>query len=895
MPKSLDNQLAYSGGEWSPLLDARIDHPKYSSACRQMQNMIALKNGGATRRPGTIFKAACKYQNTDIRQYATRLMEFQYSPTTSFILEFGHQYIRFYSNQQQVVLSLGAVSAWVALTPYVVGNYVKDGGIIYYCISAVTSAIAPAGDPGHWVAQSIYEIPSPFNGRQFYGPSIYEIDVWRLIPCQINDVVYLVHPSYPPYKLERLADTNWVLSLVDFNVPALLDPNPTGILLAATATTGAVTLNASAPAWAGATYYSVGRSVSNGGLLYTCIVAHVSNVFATDLAAGFWRLETIFTAGNVGASFQVGHIRNSSAITQALTGNGTSATIEAEGECSLETYGTWSATVDLERSDDGGTTWYKVRTVVSLNDHNTSIPITVDGVALFRLVVSNYTASVGTPRATFTIVSGIAYGLVKITGYNNAYQVTGVVATRLASTNTTTIWSEGAWSPRRGFPQAITAFQQRMIYGGSSYEPQRIWGTKTDDLENFDLGDQTKATDSIAFDLAAVGRGRIQWLIGQVDLFVGFSAAEWIVNAGQGSFGGSNEPITATAINAGEHSAWGSAEGIPPALVGNAVLYPQRAARTMQQMVFSVYTNKYMSSDLTSLSEHMFGVGIAQLAYQPQFRNQSIVWAVTKGGALCGMTYEMQEQVYAWHRHISNYNADIDAIDYFESVASIDGQGDQDDEVWVIVSRPGGRYVELVNPNNWETAGGSSKGIAKPDMKLAIYVDSAITVAYPVSNVITGLDHLNDLNVIGLLNGNMTFGPYLVAGGSITIDGFVPGGSDILQIGLPINYAVQGMRLDVDGRAGIIVGVTKALSKVFLRVFNSLGGKVKGNGLKEIPINYRPQALPIDQGPPLFTGEKEVIPESTQTDDPIMVIQGSDPLPLTLLATTVRVGITGSA
>jgi len=737
-----------------------------------------------------------------------------------------------------------------------------------------------------------------YNGRQAVGPSIYEIDIWRIVPCQINDVIYLVHPDYPVYKLERFADTDWRLSQVAFLTPALIDQNATGVLITPGALIGTTTLTASASAWAGAVYYLIGQSVSSGGSLYTCVMEHTSSVFATDLANGKWRLETIFTSGNVGGFFQLGYIRNAANVQLTLAANGTSAVLEASGECEFTTYGSWAATVDLERSDDYGATWYKIRTISSLSDHNGNIAIKIAGVAQFRMVVTNYTASVGAPRAVFNVISSVAYGLAKVTVYTSAVLVTVDVLSRFYASSATQFWSEGAWSNRRGFPQAVTAFQQRFIYGGSSHEPQRIWGTQTNDIENFALGDQTLASDGLAFDLAAVGRGRIQWLIGQVDLFVGFSGAEWIVNAGAGAYGGSNDPITAQAINAGEQSSWGSAEGVPPALVGNNVLYTQRAGRTLQAITFSVYTNKYQSADLTSLSEHLFGAGIRQIAYQPQFRSQSIIWVVSESGALCGMTYDSQSEVYAWHRHISAFaenGSNPSSINFIESVACIDGQGDDDDEVWVVVDRPNGRMIELINPINWETAADPVKGIKQPSMSLAIYVDSAITVLAPGSNVISGLTHLNGMDVIGLLNGNMTFGPLTVIGGQITIADYVAAASDIIHVGLPIHYEVQGMRMDNGGNSGLLIGVTKAISRVYLRLFNSLSGKVVGNGLKEIPIQYRTQALPLNVGPALFTGQKEVVPEGTQSDDPTLIIQGSDPLPLTILATTMRVGISGSA
>ena len=83
MTKSIENQLSWSAGEWSPLLDARVDNPKYRHACRQLQNMIVMKQGGATRRPGTRYVGTAKYaSNFSIQNNATRLMKFQFSPTT---------------------------------------------------------------------------------------------------------------------------------------------------------------------------------------------------------------------------------------------------------------------------------------------------------------------------------------------------------------------------------------------------------------------------------------------------------------------------------------------------------------------------------------------------------------------------------------------------------------------------------------------------------------------------------------------------------------------------------------------------------------------------------------------------------------------------------------------
>ncbi len=709
-------------------------------------------------------------------------------------------------------------------------------------------------------------------------------------------MVYLVHPDYPVYKLTRITDTNWTMAPVVFDVPAMLDQNTTNTTLTASATTGTATITATAPAWTTATYYEPGNSVSNGGVLYVAQIAHVSAVaFATDLAAGKWSVQTIFQADHVGSYWQLSHLRNSTYVALDITANATSATLETKGAWELTTSGVWSADIALQRSFDEGLTWATIRTISGRLDRNLDISGTATARALYRIVISNWIASGGTvtPRVVFENVDAFMRGTVQITAVTNAYSATATVVSELDATTATQYWNEGAWSEVRGYPRAVTTFQQRTVYGGTAYEPQRIWGSVTNDIENFDRGDSTLSTDSFAFDLAATGKGPIQWLIAQTDLFVGFSSAEWAVNSGSSG----SAAISPTVINAVEQSTWGSATGVQPAVVGNAVFYTQRAQRTMQQMLFSIYTTRYMSADMTSLSEHLFGKGIAQIAYQPQFRNQGIVWTITQSNSLCGMTYQLDQEVFAWHRHTTG-----DGIDEgFESVASIQGSGTNDDEVWVVVKRTVNgvvyRYIELMDPVVWEVAGTPVYGVPQPDVKYAFYVDSGITVGGPSTNVISGLSHLIGRSVVGVINGNITFGPLVVSNsGTITIPNYAPisGNLDRIQVGLPINYAAQTMRMDLGSR-GLMSGINKAISKLFLRVVNALGGSVS-NGTRSVPIAYRSSTDPIGVGPPICTlGEKPLQPFSDITsDDPTYIIQGNDALPLTLLAVTIRFDAVGT-
>jgi len=92
---------SFSAGELSGLLNAREDLSKYHSGCSVMENMFPLPQGGAQKRPGTVYVAESK-NNTVIR-----LLPFEYSTEQSYIIELGNQYARFFTSNAVVYRTYG--------------------------------------------------------------------------------------------------------------------------------------------------------------------------------------------------------------------------------------------------------------------------------------------------------------------------------------------------------------------------------------------------------------------------------------------------------------------------------------------------------------------------------------------------------------------------------------------------------------------------------------------------------------------------------------------------------------------------------------------------------------------------------------------------------------------
>src|SRR6266404_686821 len=140
-------QFSFNSGEWAPALNARVDIAKYHSGAALLHNFFVDYRGGATASPGTKYILQTKLST------ATRLIPFQASLTVSYVLEFGHFYIRFYNNGAPVLESTKAITGITnsageanlqVVNTYTVGDWLFISGVggatelkgNYYIISA---------------------------------------------------------------------------------------------------------------------------------------------------------------------------------------------------------------------------------------------------------------------------------------------------------------------------------------------------------------------------------------------------------------------------------------------------------------------------------------------------------------------------------------------------------------------------------------------------------------------------------------------------------------------------------------------------------------------------------------------------------------------------------------
>ena len=589
------------------------------------------------------------------------------------------------------------------------------------------------GKPVMYSSEKVLEIESPYSSDE-----LSEIQF-----VNSADVMTLVHPNHPVMELKRVDVNNFTLTEKEYEYPPVLDPNlDDDHTIKASGLTGNVTLTAS---------------------------------------------KDTFREGNIGGYFQLLHTRKNNEISKDFSGNGTSASIEVFGYWTFTTHGTWTGNVTILRSFDGGNTWVDYRTYSSANDSNTSTSGEEDiKNVLYRIQMSDYSQSgSGTLRLCRCLFVNPDFqinGVVKITGVTDGKTATAEVVSKLGETSATAEWNEGAWSVRRGYPRAVAFYEERMMFGGTSDQPQRVWGSKTGDWDNYLVG--SKDDDGLDFTLASDTVNEISWLCQHDALIIGTLDTEWTLSASD-----SANALTPTNFRVRRQSVYGSTTNAAQ-MVGDTVLFVQRGGRKVREFVFQWEKNGYTSPDMTVLADHITESGIKEIALQ-QLPN-SILWCVLFDGSVAALTYERDQEVIGWHKH--------ETAGEFMSCCVIPSGAE--DVVYFAVQRNGKTYIEKLE-----------KGF---------YVDSGKAISGTEMKEIVGLEHLEGC-VVQVLADGAVHRELIVENGAVELDYTA---SEVV-IGLGYESMLSPMPIEVEMQNGMSVLRQKSIGSVRVRSYGSIGGEVR--------------------------------------------------------------------
>ena len=834
----------FTAGELSPRLDGRTDLTKYAAGCSNLENLVIYPHGAAARRPGTTHVA----QVADSSK-KTRLIPFEFSTTQTYILEFSNLKIRFFKDNGAILEGDKTITGITQANPAVVtssshgysnGDEIRITSVVgmtevnnkRFLVAGVTTNTFQLTDKdGDNINSSGYTAYSSAGtaNRVYTITSPYlEAELFDIKFAQSADVMYITHPSHEVEKLSRTGHTSWTLADVDFTNGPFIDVNTT----------------------------------------------------ATTL-------------------------------TPASAGVGTGVNITA------------SSTTGI--NDDQGWLTTDVGRQIHFNG-----------------------------------------GYAVITARTNSTVAVATITTAFTNTNSVTAWYLGAFSDTTGFPSCVTFFEQRLVFAATLSNPQTVYFSKSGDYENMDanIAGTVADDDAIIYTIASNQVNAIRFMSATRTLIIGTAGGEFAVSGG-----GDDSSVTPTNILIKKQTNNGGAN-VDAVAVGNATLFLQRAKRKIRELAYNFDVDGYSSPDLTILAEHVTSGGITQMAFQGE--PLSILWCVRGDGELAALTYQREQEVVAWHRHIFGGrfgDATITVTDYaniadgsrlvltksdgttttftsatssttgkfhtvtsnnqtatnlktlidadsdftatissnvvtitetspsstgFLTIKSVDDttrltktdQGkavcesvaviptdDSEYQIWVIIKRTVNgstrRYVEYLNVFDFDETDNTSFN----------FLDSALSYSGTAATTFTGLDHLEGQTVAILADG-ATHPDKPVSSGSVVLDRSATN----VKIGLAYNSILKTMRIDAGSQDGTSQGKTKRIYEITARLYQSVGVEVGPDLSNMERIPFRTSANPMDEGIPVFTGDKEVEFRGNYDTDGYIIVRQTQPLPFTILS-----------
>lgn len=414
------------------------------------------------------------------------------------------------------------------------------------------------------------------------------------------------------------------------------------------------------------------------------------------------------------------------------------------------------------------------------------------------------------------------------------------------------------------YPNAVTYFEQRRVFGGTPNKPQQIWMSRSGTESDFSYGIPLRDDDRISFRVAARENNTVRHLVPVGNLLALTQSAEWQVTSVN------SDAITPTSISVKPQSYVG-VSNVQPVIVNNTVICAAERGGHVMELGYRWESNGYSTGDVSLRAAHLFDYqSIRDMAYQKS--PMPIVWCTSSSGKLLGFTYVPDQQIGGWHQHVTRGGA-------FESCCCVSEDGE--DILYVVVRRDdpvsgeARRFIERM---------ASRQVLTRED---SFFVDCGLTYDSDIEETeFSGLDHLEG-QVVAILADGAVYPQQTVVNGAVTIDN----PARKVHVGLPIDAQMQTLPVSLQVDYAYGVGRWKNINEVALRVIASEGMKI-GSSLDALTEPNSRQFEPYGTAPFLKT---EIIPVTVMDDwnleGQIYVVQDA-PLPLSIvsLAATLEVG-----
>jgi len=705
-------QPSMAGGEVSAAIGARVDLAKRSIAVEIAENFLTQVAGGMESRGGQEFVARCKgttavrifefeynIDQTFVIEMGEQYARFHTNGGQILDSSTGATISAATQADPVVVTSTGAHG-------YLNGEEIFIGGIVgmtqlngrNFKVANVTSTTYELQDlngvnvdgTGYSTYTSggssfkVYEIVTPYAEADLFGISY----------AQSGDVMTLCHPDYAPRELIRVANDQWTLSEISFEPQ---QPFPTE--LSATCNTSATTLLVSAITRADPCVVTTSTShgILAGAIVHLTGIVGMTNLNHTLFKASAVTGNTItlanvdsgvevdstgFPARTSGGTIEVAVAPRQYTVTAINNDTGEEslhscdvrqiliASITQASPCVVTTIGGHGLRNldEIEIEDVGGMTelnggrfnviWISYTSFSLQRLDNTEVDST------------GYTAytSGGVVEPLFTEVissaetnwnNSLSWAAADGASEYNVYASSNVGQFGYIGTTTKNRFDDRYIEPdytvvpphrRNPFddpaatgnynPSAVGFFDQRRIFGNTNTNPNRFFMTQIGHLYNFSRSEPTADDDAIIGSIIARRINSIRHIVPLTDLIVFTSGGEYRITG--------DPTLTPSSLKIKPQSYYGSTT-LRPIVAGEVGLFAS-AGGYIRDFTYQFADDKFVGRDVTVLARHLFdSYDLVDWDFAPS--PNSAAWIVRDDGMMLGLTYNPEQDVYAWTRH----------------------------------------------------------------------------------------------------------------------------------------------------------------------------------------------------------------------------------------------------
>lgn len=648
---------SFLGGQVSPTAVGRTDHALYNHSCELIQNMIPMPTGGAYRRPGSLYVA-------EYNTYNASFVPSRYSPLRAipFIVSQDEGYALFLYRTS--TSATGGLIDFKRVTSNLTGG-VSGGTVSGYHPWLYSTTTTNAG-----VSEvTTYTISEALEAGQ-------------TLHITINGTAYSrTFASSSDATMANFATDIAGSPLVQTSVLTVNGGADNDFVITITGKPG-INLNIT------------GVTATGGGSLPT--VTLVTSVLADTSSGAEDELFAVQYAQSADMMFLV-HPKRKPQIISRL------------GKDNFKIQ-------DFDGGIVGG--GYKISSPGSVTTTN------VNKANAYPYLPLNTTATTMTPSATtgtgktltasadyfvpqhvgslFKLNHGGGIGSCVVTGYTSPTLVSIDVLEDFSATTATSSWYESAWSNYRGWPRTVAIFQQRLVFGGTTTQPDSIWFSQTGNYQKMCVLGQTNTTtvpDGVVLvrgaeitvssgvvvfpDDSSEGDGKstgprgiqpfritlsqntldeIQWMTADKELLVGTIANEWLIDSKDQGLG-----FTVGTSWAAIQSSNGSAH-VQAVRIGQESIFVSKAGDEVKSYQYNAQDGSFFVDQIQLMfdqypkpeNSNSTNPGRRKVRQIGWDSSRKIIWVLDTAGNFYGCTRDRNLKLNIWHTHqLGGFDEDV--------------------------------------------------------------------------------------------------------------------------------------------------------------------------------------------------------------------------------------------